>query len=84
MRWIHISHCCLKISNSLLIVTILLVYSISHPKNMITAVLPTQVIPRTLPIENNMSVELEDLRFAVKQIVDLKSPTDDQHHQVHI
>jgi hypothetical protein len=31
-----------------------------------------------------MSVELEDLRFAVKQIVDLKSLTDDQHHQVYM
>ena len=28
-----------------------------------------------------MSVELEDLRFAMKQIIDLKSLTDDQHHQ---
>jgi len=26
-----------------------------------------------------MSVELEDLRFAMKQIVDLKSLTDDRH-----
>ena len=31
-----------------------------------------------------MSVELEDLRFGMKQIVDLKSLTDDQHHQVQI
>ena len=31
-----------------------------------------------------MSVELEDIRFAIKQIVDLKSLTDDQHHQVQI
>ena len=31
-----------------------------------------------------MSVELEDLRFAMKQIIDLKSLTDDQHHQVQI
>jgi hypothetical protein len=31
-----------------------------------------------------MGVELEDLQFAVKQIIDLKSPTDDQHHQVHM
>ena len=29
-----------------------------------------------------MSVELEDLRFGMKQIVDLKFLTDDQHHQV--
>ena len=29
-----------------------------------------------------MSVELEDLRFRMKQIIDLKSLTDDQHHQV--
>ena len=28
-----------------------------------------------------MSVELEDLRFGMNQIVDLKSFTDDQHHQ---
>ena len=27
-----------------------------------------------------MSVEFEDLRFAVKQIVDLKSLIDDLHH----
>jgi len=31
-----------------------------------------------------MSVELKDLRFAVKQIIDLKSLTDDQHHVVQI
>ena len=31
-----------------------------------------------------MSVELKDLRFAMKQIVDLKFLTDDQHHQVQI
>ena len=31
-----------------------------------------------------MSAKLEDLRFAIKQIVDLKSLTDDQHHQVQI
>ena len=31
-----------------------------------------------------MSMELEDLRFVIKQIVDLKSLTDDQHHQVQI
>ena len=31
-----------------------------------------------------MSVELEDLWFVMKQIVDLKSLTDDQHHQVQI
>ena len=31
-----------------------------------------------------MSVELEDLRFVMKQIVDLKSLTDDQHHQFKI
>ena len=31
-----------------------------------------------------MNVELEDLRFAVKQIVDLKSLTDGRHHQVQI
>jgi len=30
------------------------------------------------------SVEFEDLRFAMKQIIDLKSLTDDQHHQVQI
>ena len=29
-----------------------------------------------------MTVELEDLRFVMKQVVDLKSLTDDQHHQV--
>ena len=28
-----------------------------------------------------MSVELEDLRFEMNQIVDLKSLTYDQHHQ---
>jgi hypothetical protein len=31
-----------------------------------------------------MSVEFEDLWFAVKQIIDLKSLTNDQHHQVQI
>ena len=31
-----------------------------------------------------MSVELGDLWFAMKQIIDLKSLTDDQHHQVQI
>ena len=29
-----------------------------------------------------MSVELEDLQLGMKQIVNLKSITDDQHHQV--
>jgi len=53
MRWMDISHGCLIISNSLLIVAIFLVYIISHPKNMLTA-LPTQVNPRSLPIENNI------------------------------
>ena len=31
-----------------------------------------------------MSVELGDLWFAMKQIINLKSLTDDQHHQVQI
>ena len=31
-----------------------------------------------------MSVKLEDLRFVMKQIIDLESLTDDQHHQVQI
>jgi hypothetical protein len=44
----------LKISNSLLIVVVLLVYSISHLKNMLTALMPTLVNPRSLPIENNI------------------------------
>jgi hypothetical protein len=30
-----------------------------------------------------MSVELEDLRFEMKQIIDLKFLTDDLHHQYH-
>ena len=34
--------------------------------------------------ELGMSVKLEDLRFVMKQIVDLKSLTDDQHYQVQI
>jgi hypothetical protein len=54
MRWMDISHGCLKISNSLVIVAILLVYSISHPKNMLTALVPTLVNLRSLPIENNI------------------------------
>jgi hypothetical protein len=54
MRWMDISHGCLKISNSLVIVAILLVYSISHPKNMLTALMPTQVNLTSLPIENNI------------------------------
>jgi hypothetical protein len=54
MRWMGISHGYLKISNSLVIVAILLVYSISHPKNMLTALMPTQVNPTSLPIENNI------------------------------
>ena len=29
-----------------------------------------------------MSVEFKDLRFGMKQIIDLKFLTDDQHHQV--
>jgi hypothetical protein len=31
-----------------------------------------------------LSVELEDLWFGMKQIIDLKSLTDDQHYQVQI
>ena len=31
-----------------------------------------------------MSVELEDLRLGMKQIIDLKSLTNGQHHQVQI
>jgi hypothetical protein len=54
MRWMDISHGCLKISNSLVIVAILLVYIISHPKKMLTALVPTLVNPRSLPIENNI------------------------------
>ena len=55
MKWIDISHCYLKISNSLLTVAILLVYSISDPKNMLTALLPSQVNPRSLSIENHIA-----------------------------
>jgi hypothetical protein len=52
MRWMVISHGCLKSSNNLLIVAILLVYSISYPKNMLTVLMPTLVNPTSLPIEN--------------------------------
>jgi hypothetical protein len=54
MRWMDISHGFLKISNSLLIVAILLMYSISDPKNMLTALMLTLVNLRSLPIENNI------------------------------
>ena len=53
-RWMDISHGYLKISNSVVIVAILLVYSIYHPKNMLTALMPTLVNPKSLPIENNI------------------------------
>jgi hypothetical protein len=50
----HISHGCQVISNSLVIVVILLVHSSSHPKNMPTALLPTLINPNMLPIESDI------------------------------
>jgi hypothetical protein len=45
----------MKIYNTLLIATILLVYSIFEPKNLFTALMPSQVNPRILPLENHIA-----------------------------
>ena len=45
----------MKSYNSLLIATILLVYSIFDPKDLFTTLMPSQVNPRILSLENHIA-----------------------------